>query len=114
MTENTGEQKLSAEEVFQNLFGASASGTGEEELLRIAAKFSVQISGRQMRCLVKIQGHLEQASVKTKTALIAMVAKWFELKQYHNSNIYVMRALDSIALRKFVNENTFKVNVQKN
>lgn len=109
------QQKPDVENAFTNLFGGIASGTGEEELLRIAARFSRQISARQMRCLVRLTMAAEAApkDSKTKAQLMAIVEHWLEYKQYHNSNLYVMRALDSISLRKYINDSSFKVNVQK-
>lgn len=101
------------EESFEEIFGASASGTGEEELLKIAARFSRQLTARQMRCIIKLKAHMQLAGDKTRRTLEAIVSEFLELKQYHNSNLYVMRALDSVALRRFINENSVKINVQK-
>lgn len=104
----------SAEDLFNGLFGASASGTGEEELLRIAAKYSLQISGRQVRCLLRLRMYQTKAGDQPASDILkSFIEKWLEWQQYHGSMAYVMRALDSIALRKFVNENTFKVAVNK-
>lgn len=103
----------SAEDIFGGLFGASASGTGEEELLRIASKYSLQLSGRQVQCLIKLRLHAELAEAPTKKTLDSFIEKWLEWQQYHGSMAYIMRALDSVALRKFINENTFKVAVNK-
>jgi len=43
----------------------------------------------------------------------SFIERWLELKQYNNSDMFVMRALDSISLRKFIGENAFKVNIEK-
>lgn len=109
------QKTLSTEELFSGLFGASASGTGEEELLRIAAKYSLQLSGRQIRCLIKLNMLADQIpNTPTSLALHSLITHWLEHKQHHNSGMYVMAALDSIALRRFITTEAFKVNVQKN
>lgn len=108
-------KQVSTEELFGNLFGASASGTGEEELLRIAAKYSLQLDGRQIQCLSKIELIIaEKPDSQTSITLRKFVEAWLEYKQHHKSGLYVMEALDSIALRRFITSEAFKVNVQKN
>lgn len=104
---------LSMEGILDDAF-SSQSGTGEEELLRIASKYSLQLSGAQLRTLTICSMIYNQVPDHPNSkALRGIVEKWLEMKQYHGSNLYVMRALDSIALRRFVNENSVKVNVQK-
>ena len=44
---------------------------------------------------------------------MSFVDRWLELKQYNNSDAFVMKALEFISLRKFLNENSLKVNIDK-
>jgi len=111
------EDSKNLESSFQSLFGSKLSGTGEEELLRLATTFSVQLSSEQVRILLYLN-FLARAYEKDGHDNVAKIfdsfcLKYIEYKQYNNSDVFVMRALDSIALRKFMNENTFKVQVQK-
>jgi hypothetical protein len=107
----TGDVNL--EDAFQSLFKTSASGTGEEELLRIASTFSMQLSTRQMKALLYLEMLAGQSEEPVKSQLRNFVSRWLELKQHNNSDMFVMRALDAISLRKFVGENAFKVNIEK-
>lgn len=103
-----------AEELFENLTASSASGTGEEELLRIASKFSKQVSMRQIRKLIILKVVAPNFSNETvRQGLKDVVDIWIEYKQYHQSNGYVMAALDAISLRKFINDQTMKINLNK-
>jgi len=99
------------EDAFQSLFRTSASGTGEEELLRIASTFSMQLSTRQMKALLYLEwiadGHPKEKQLRM------FVSRWLELKQHNNSDMFVMRALDAISLRKFIGENAFKISIDK-
>lgn len=120
-------EEVNLEDAFSKLFKSSTSGTGEEELLRIASNYSLQMTAKQIRCLLflehraKMYGELaraETSALKIKYKFIAdylheFVYRWLELKQHNNSDVFVMRALDSISLRKFINENTLKVNIEK-
>jgi hypothetical protein len=105
--------KINLEEAFQGLF-EGASGTGEEELLRIASTYSRQITGEQMRGVIflKLFGSLLPEENRYIIDEI-FIKSWLELKQYNNSAIFVMKALEYISLKKFLGENAIKVNVEK-
>lgn len=120
-------ENLNLEDTFGKLFKSSVSGTGEEELLRIASNYSLQITAKQIKCLLFIEhkaamfrelARVEKTMLKKKYAwsadyLSTFISRWLELKEHNNSDVFVMRALDSISLRKFINENTLKVNIEK-
>jgi hypothetical protein len=99
------------EDAFQNLFKTSASGTGEEELLRIASKFSTQLTAPMIRAVLYLEwiatAHPDGVRIRQ------FIDRWLELKQYNNSDVFVMKALEHISLRKFINENSVKVNIEK-
>jgi len=50
---------------------------------------------------------------KTREALVSLQQQFLNFKQYHNSNMFVLKALEMISVRKLLNENSVKVNVQK-
>lgn len=119
---------VNLEDAFGQLFKSSVSGTGEEELLRIASDYALQIKANQFRLLLYIEHkassfelgakYAKNRMMKAKfeyaaTYLHTFVQRWLELKKHNNSDVFVMRALDSISLRKFINENTLKVNIEK-
>lgn len=105
------------EDAFGDLFKTSKSGTGEEELLRIASQFSLQVTARQMRCLVYLMHRAERSEARgwaqEAYLLRLFVQKWLEYKQNNNSDVFVMKALEHISLRHYINENSFKVNIEK-
>lgn len=104
---------VNLEDAFQSLFKTSASGTGEEELLRIASTFSMQISARQIKALLYLEWASASQTPEVSKKISRFVERWLYLKQFNNSDQFVMRALDSISLRKFIGENAFKVNIEK-
>lgn len=116
------------EDAFSKLFKSSVSGTGEEELLRIASDYALQINAHQIKLLLYLEHRASQyrqmaalPQFKAKAAwyewqanyLTTFVFRWLDLKRHNNSDVFVMRGLDSISLRKFINENTLKVNIEK-
>lgn len=107
------EKKVTAEDIFSGLFKTSASGTGEEELLRIGAGFSRQITGGQIRKLCLLHMVCAYCNDKTKITIENFIDRYMELKQYNQSKEYVMRMFDSIALRKYINSDAMKINVQR-
>lgn len=119
---------VNLEDAFGKLFKSSVSGTGEEELLRIASDYALQINAKQIKCLLYLVHWADKmneiGAKQTKPELKSyyfwqgktlgeFVYKWLDWKKHNNSDVFVMRALDSISLRKFINENTLKVNIEK-
>lgn len=113
----TEETNINYEETLSALLKTSVSGTGEEELLRIASTYSLQITAQQIKALLFLEflSHLWHFNGRTDEAnwLIAFNRRWLELKENNNSDYFVMKALEHISLRKLINENTFKVNINK-
>jgi len=102
------------EDIFSKMFQSSVSGTGEEELLRIASTYSRQIHAKQIKVLLYLEFRASVArNPATKRILKSFVDRWLELKQFNNSDAFVMKALEFISLRKFLNENSLKVNIDK-
>lgn len=104
---------INLEDAFQNLFRTSVSGSGEEELLRIASTYSLQLTAGQIRLLLFLEYRSQQIGGATGVLINSFVKRWLELKQNNNSDIFVMKALEFISLRKFLGESSFKVNIDK-
>lgn len=105
------EPEQNLEESFSKLFTTSVSGSGEEELLRIASQYSLQISASQIKALLFLE---YLATLNPALAWVqGFVERWLKLKQNNNSDLFVMKALEYISLRKFLGENSFKVNIEK-
>jgi len=104
---------VNLEDAFQDLFKTSASGTGEEELLRIASKHAMQLSAAQIKVLLYLEWQAEIYPDPIRGQIRTFIARYLELKQNNNSDIFVMKALEHISLRKFINENSMKVNIEK-
>jgi hypothetical protein len=113
----TTDTSLNFEEALGGLLKNSVSGSGEEELLRIASRYSLQITANQIKALLfleyladmwKAYDFLWEAEF-----LYKFCAKWLQLKENNNSDMFVMKALEYISLRRFLNEQSFKVNIQK-
>lgn len=99
------------ESEFASLFGASVSGSGEEELLRIASRYSLQISATQIKALLFLEF---LSNIAPSLGWIKdFISRWLQLKENNNSDLFVMKALEYISLRKFLGENSFKVNIEK-
>lgn len=113
----TKDPEKNLEDSWQSLFGSTVSGTGEEELLRLASSYSRQYSSTQIRILLYLGYRADlyeaQGNIYKAKQLRNFVEGYEKLKQYNNSDAFVMRALDSISLRKFINENTLRINVEK-
>jgi len=117
MSEEQKDQSPPVEDLFQNLFSSSVSGGGEEELLKIASSYALQLSAAQIRALLRLEMHsrnfLRRGKKEIAENLHNFVTRWIELKRNNNSDAFVMRALDAISLRRLIGENAVKVDIQK-
>lgn len=114
--ENNGQGTLDLEKSFATLFGSSVSGTGEEELIKLASKFSRQLSIRQIRALMYLKDlslRFEKIDLVKSKRLNFFVENWLEWKQYNHSDMFVSRIIGDISMRKFINDQTLKIDVKK-
>jgi len=108
------EAKENLEQAFNDLFKGGTTSTGEEELLRVASKYSMQMTAQQIKALLYLQHWADQTKIETDKKIINnFIAKWLELKEYNNSAGFIMRVIDFISLRRFLTEQSFKVDIQK-
>jgi len=109
-----GKKEVNLEEAFSDLFKGGTTSTGEEELVRVASKYSMQLSTRQMKALLYIHAWATKTkNAAEKLTLDNFIQKWLELKEYNNSAGFIMRVIDFISLRRFLTEQSFKVDSKK-
>lgn len=110
------QKEKSLADKFQALLSTTGGGD-DEALLNLASSFSVQLSASQIRILLAlnffadvlvVEGNEGQAKV-----LRSFLIKYIDLKKYHGSDFFVMRALDSVSLRRFMQERPIGVDVIK-
>ena len=99
------------EDIFQGLFQHSESN--DEGLLRIASTFSRQFTSQQIKAIVLLTFVSNWLTEDGKKIVNEFLETWKELKQWNNSALFVMKALEYISLKKFLGENWLKVNVDK-
>lgn len=104
---------IDSESKFSSIFGQGFSASGEEELLKVASQYALQIDAKQIRCLLYLEDLAQRRGGDDKKRLEAFIARWLEFKAHNNSDVFVMAALQHISLRKFLNEQSFKVAIQK-
>lgn len=95
-------QALDPSAVIGGLVGSGTTAGGDEELLRIASDFSIQLNADQIRCLARLTALAKSVGGKTGETLDAFVKKYLEMKKLHLSNNFIMAAIDCIALRRLI------------
>lgn len=112
------DKEKSIAERFNELFGSTAVGGDDEKLLETATKFAVQLSADQVRILstlAMVADALEFVEKKEAQAKVlrSFIKNYIMYKQFHGSDFFAMRALDSISLRKFMGPNPISLDVVK-
>jgi len=101
---------------FQSLFKNSASGSGEEELLRVASDYALQLNAEQIKILLYMEGvalAVKETSKWRYDRIYAFIHRYLELKKHNQSDLFIMASLREISLRRYLNEGSFKVNIDK-
>lgn len=108
------QQQAQMHDAISKLFAGSASGSGEEEMLRVVSKYSKQLSARQIRVLVYLKLWALQTTIEKDSLMINQFLEYYlDLKDYNNSGGYMQQALEAVSLYRYINESAFKVDIQK-
>jgi len=110
------EEKKDLEQAFAALFKNSASGSGEEELLRVASDYALQLNAEQIKILLYMEGialSVRESSKWRYDRIITFIHRYLELKKHNQSDVFIMASLREISLRRYLNESSFKVNIDK-
>lgn len=106
MEENEKQQDLT--NIMQGLFQATS---GEEDMLRVATKYTLQLTQEQVKLLLFIKW-ASTFTEKHRERLNNFVNEYLEMKQYCNSGIFVMKLFEFLSLKRFI-ETGLDLKVQK-
>jgi len=108
--------RINVEQAGMDLIGNSSSPGGEEEMLRIASEFSLQLDADQIRAILYVESFARRLALimpAEGAILLDWAKEWRKLKKNNHSDVFMVNIMDRISLRKYFNENTFKVNIDK-
>jgi len=118
------EEKDIAEESLEDLFqedimGNAFEGTsidGDAQLLEVASKHTLQLNGEQIKVILYVDHIMELMEFPQveKTAWANFKKNYILYTSHNNSQPFIQQVLGHISLRRFINENTLKVSVDKN
>lgn len=115
-------QDQNIEQAFKNIFGQSASATGIEEVLKEAAKHTLQISAGQSRQLLLIEDTADKIALidikygintGQSQRLRGYVQRWTEYHKNLGSQAFIKEVAGYISLGKFVTSGLIQMSVQK-
>lgn len=96
-------------------FNQSSSG-GEEEILRIASNYALQINPIQIRTLMMLKMLAITYNKKNQALCYQIeefIKQYLEMKHFHESGAFIMRVIDSLSVKRLITQDTAKVNVMK-
>lgn len=104
--------------LVSDIMGAFASGSngGDEEILKIASDYALQITPNQIATLLKLKMFAIDNSEKYPHIMEKVdkfTKEYLTMKKFHESGAYIMRMVDSLSLKKIVPNDAVKVNVMK-
>jgi len=99
--ENTPvEYKKSVSDILLEKLGSSSGG--EAELMDIASKYALQISGIQMRGLMLLYMIKPLCTTEDSERIDKFTAKYLEMKRNNGSDMFIMALMREISLKKFI------------
>lgn len=108
------EQQTSVADLM-DAFSHSA-GSGDEEMLRIAQDYALQIRPDQIYCLMNLKMFaLDYGSYnKTmKTTIELFIKDYLEMKHYHESGFFIRQIIADLSLKRIIPADATKINVMK-
>lgn len=103
-------------DIGESLFGSLFQGTdtgGDEELLRVATSYTRQFNSDQIKGIILLKWISKIVSDRERSQINDFIDTWLDIKQYNNSSAFVRQIVDSIAIKRLVNANNLKVNIEK-
>lgn len=98
MEEDSKTQTLA--DYFDQVF---APGSGEEDMLNTATKYTLRLSPAQIKCLSFLNfAKNEIENGKNKQAIEEFIDKYLQFKQYCNSQNFILRIFDFHSLRHYI------------
>jgi len=108
--ETQTDYKKSISDILLEKLGNSSGG--EAELMEIATKYALQISGIQMRGLLLLNMVKPTCRKVDQERIEAFTTKWLEMKINNGSDMFIMSLMEKIALKKFISSIGINVNKQ--
>lgn len=111
-TENSNPLQVSD---FMNMFASAGSG-GDEEILKIASEYALQIGPQQIATLMRLKlfaRDYAKYNSELPDKINYFVREYLHIKKYHESGGFIQRIIADLSLKKIVPNDAVKVNVMK-
>lgn len=107
------EEEKSLEDIALNSLFKEEKKNNEAEIVDIAQKYSLQLNIRQIKAILYLNYIKNDLKNNDKAKIEEFIKKYIELKIHNASASFIIKILENIALKKFINEDTFKININK-
>jgi len=111
--ENKEIKEIDFSKTFEGLFQTFSPTAGEEEILRIASQYALQLTAPQIKILMFLKIYSLFTDEEEKKAIETFLEDYLKYKRFHLSDKFIMKCLETISLKKFLGENWLKVNIEK-
>lgn len=98
-----------------NAFGSS-SGGGDEEILKLASKYALQLNPFQMGTIMRLKMFAidyGESNPKLQIKIATFLKEYLDLKHYHESGMFIQRIIADLSLKRIIPQDATKINVMK-
>jgi len=114
------EETKSVNDILSGFMPSMGSADGSEELLKVVAEYALQLPTLQIQAILKLNDYKNRFEkmgavtlAKRIDKIISAEAGWLKYKKFNNTGRYVLGALDSYSMGKWIKAGLLNVNVQK-
>lgn len=93
-----------------------SAGSSEEEMLRLASNYALQLRPDQLECLMKLEMFAidyGENNADLKTNIELFIDKYLKLKHFHESGYFIRSIISDLSLKRIIPPDATKVNVMK-
>jgi len=104
--------------LVSDIMGAMTAGSngGDEEILKIASDYALQITPAQISCLLKLKMFAIDNISKYPEITVKVdhfTREYLTMKKFHESGMFIRTIIADLSLKKIVPNDAVKVNVMK-
>lgn len=100
-----------------DIFSAFSHSTGgDDEMLRIASQYALQITPEQIDTLTRLRCFAldyEQYNPQMKIKIELFIKEYLEIKHYHESGGFIGRIIEALSVKRLIPTDAVKFNVMK-
>lgn len=95
---------------------SQSSGGGDEEILKIASEYALQVGPRQIQTIMRLKMFaLTYAKINENLTFVieSFIQEYLKVKHFHESGMFIRGVIGDLSLKKIIPPDAIRMNVMK-